>query len=170
MDRQSKHQFVEQLREKLKTASLVVVTRQTGLNVTEMDELRGQVREVQAFFKVPKNTLARLAVKETPHAALEPLLTGPTALAYSQDPIAAAKAVCGFSKKNPKLEIVGGILNGAVLKISDLKALAELPSLDELRGKFLGLLVAPSSKLAQVLAAPGAQVARVLQAKVAKES
>ena len=164
MDRQSKELFVDHLQTQLNTASLVVATRQSGLSVAEMEELRGEVRQKQAHFKIPKNTLARLALRGTSHEALEPLLSGPMALAYSVDPVAAAKAVCGFSKKNPKLEIVGGVLNGALLSGAAVKALADLPSLDELRGKVLGLLVAPASQLARLVGTPGTQLARVFNA------
>lgn len=168
MDRQSKHIFVADLREKLATASLVVVTRQSGLTVAEMDTLRGDVRAAQAKLKVPKNTLARLALEDSPHAGLVSLLVGPTMLAYSVDPVAAAKVVCAFAKKNPKLEIVGGILNGALLNQSQIQALAQLPSLDELRGTLLGLFMAPASKIARITAAPASQLARVFSAYAAK--
>lgn len=168
VNRQSKHLFVEDLQKKLEEASLVVVVRQTGLTVSEMDQLRADVRGLGAFFKVPKNTLARLAIKGTSHEGLKSFLSGPTALAYSADPIAAAKAMSEFSKKNPKLEIVGGGLNGAVLKAQDIKALAALPSLDELRGKIVGLLVAPASQIARVVCAPASQLARVVQAYASK--
>ena len=169
MDRRSKELFVAQLQTQLNAASLVVATRQTGLSVAEMEALRADVRQAQAFFKIPKNTLARIALKGTPHSALEPVLSGPMALAYSTDPVAAARAVCGFSKKNPKLEVVSGILNGALLNAAQVKALADLPSLDELRAKVLGLLVAPASQLARLVGAPGAQLARVFNAYATRE-
>ncbi len=168
MDRSSKHLFVTQFQKTLSAASLLVVTQQLGLTVSEMDDLRNQARSCGACLKIPKNTLARLAIQGTPHAPVQPVLTGPTLLAYSADPVAAAKAVCGFAKKNKKLIIQGGTLNGSFLNEAEIKALASLPSLDELRGTFLGLLVAAPSQLVRTLTAPGAQVARVVDAYARK--
>lgn len=124
------------------------------------------MREAGAQFKVTKNTLARLALKDTEYEALADSFTGPTAIAVSEDPVAAAKAAAKFAKENEKLVLLAGAMSGGqVLDADGVKALASLPSLDELRGKLVGLLQAPAGKIAQVLQAPGGQVARVLSAR-----
>ena len=120
--------------------------------------------------KVAKNTLTLIAVEGTTYAPISDMLTGPTALATSADPVAAAKAAVDFAKTNPKLEIVGGAMGNTVLDVNGVKALAELPSLDELRAKLVGLLQAPATKVASVLQAPAGQLARVFGAYAAKEA
>ena len=148
----------------LADAGLVIVTRQAAMTVAETTKLRRQMRDAGASFKVAKNRLARLALKGTSYEALGEQLTGPTGLAYSSDPVAAAKVAVKFSKENQKLSIVGGAMAGQMLDPEGVKALAELPSLDALRGKIVGLLQAPASKIAAILQAPGGQLARVLKA------
>lgn len=165
MDRSQKEGLVVEMREKLGQASLVVVTHQAGLTVAEATNLRRQVKAASAEFKVLKNTLAQIAVKDTALSPIADFLKGPTALAYSKDPIAAAKAVVQYANKNDKLKIVGGILDGQVLNASGVKALAELPSLDELRAKILAVINAPATKLALTIKEPGSQLARVIAAK-----
>ena len=122
------------------------------------------MRDAGAVFRVTKNTLAKIALAETPYAPLEPLFTGPTAIAYSADPVAAPKAAVGFARRNEKLAIIGGALPGNLLTPEQVRALAELPSLDELRARLVGLLTTPAARLVGVLQAPGAQLARVLAA------
>lgn len=165
MDRNEKQQLVANLRQALEESSLVVVTRQSGLTVSEVSDLRSKMREAEASYKVAKNKLAKIAIKDTSCAQLEDFMTGPTALAYSKDPVAAAKVAVNFSNDNDKLSVIGGILNGELLDEAAVKNLAKLPSLDELRGKLIGVISAPAQKIASVLAAPGAQVARVISAK-----
>jgi|JI71714CRNA_FD_contig_91_1417492_length_1318_multi_3_in_0_out_0_2 large subunit ribosomal protein L10 len=165
MDRSEKEGLVSQMRETLQQAGVVVVTRQVGLTVAEVTKLRRGMRESQAEFKVLKNTLAQIAVKGTQLEGISEMLQGPTALAYSTDPIAAAKAVVKFANDNDKLKVVGGYMNGQVLSESAVKALATLPSLDELRSKLIALVQAPATKLAILLKEPGTRVARVLAAK-----
>jgi large subunit ribosomal protein L10 len=167
MNRTEKHDLVSQMRDVLQGASLVLVTQQSGLTVAEVTNLRRSMRENQAEFKVLKNTLAQIAVKDTALDGLTPLLKGPTALAYSADPIAAAKVIVKFANTNDKLKVVGGYLNGQLLSEASVKALATLPSLDELRGTLIGLIQAPATKLARLAKEPGACVARVLSAKAA---
>jgi large subunit ribosomal protein L10 len=132
--------------------------------------LRGKIRDAGASYKVAKNSLAKLAINDTDYAGLDELLTGPTALATSVDPVAAAKAVVEFAKTNDKLEIVGGAMGALVLNADGIKALAALPSLDELRGRLVGLVQAPATKLAQLATAPAAKLARVFGAYAAKDA
>jgi len=143
---------------------VLVVTHQSGMTVAEVTDLRRQMRAAGASFKVTKNRLARLALKGTRFEGLASLFTGPTAIAYSTDPVVAAKVAVEFANSNEKLVIVGGGLGERVLDQSGIKALAKLPSLTELRGRIAGLLQAPAAKLAGVLQAPAGQLARVFQA------
>jgi large subunit ribosomal protein L10 len=168
VDRSHKEALVTSLHEALSGTACVVVTHQTGLTVAEVTELRSQMRAAGASFKVAKNRLARIALTGTKFERLSSLLTGPTAIAYSQDPVAAAKVAVEFANKNDKLTIVGGSLGETQLDAAGVTALATLPSLDQLRGRLIGLLQTPASKLAAVLQAPGAQVARVLDAHARK--
>jgi large subunit ribosomal protein L10 len=167
MDRAQKEQLVSEMRTRLQEAGLVVVTRQVGLTVDEVSDLRGKVREAQAEYKVMKNTLAQIAVKDTSLEGVSSMFNGPTAVAFSKDPIAAAKAVVQFASKNEKLTIVGGYMDGQVLSAANVKTLASLPSLDELRAKLIGVLVAPATKIATILQEPASRVARVIAAKKA---
>jgi large subunit ribosomal protein L10 len=164
VDRAQKQQLVETLQQDLGDTVCMVVTHQTGLNVAEVTQLRRRVRSAGARFRVTKNRLARRALAGTPFETLAPLFTGPTAIAFSRDPIAAAKVVVEFANRNNKLTIIGGGLAGRPLDAAGVKELASLPSLDELRGRLIGLLQAPAARLATVLQAPAAQLARVLAA------
>lgn len=164
MDRTQKEELVATLNKTFDEAEMVVVTHYSGLTVAEISDLRDRMRESGAKFKVTKNRLTRLALKDTKFEGISDLFTGPTAIAYSDDPVAAAKVSVEFSKKNEKLIVLGGALGTETLDADGVKALATLPSLDELRGKIVGLLQAPASKIAQVLQAPGGQVARVISA------
>lgn len=164
MDRAQKEAAVAGLNQTLGEVNLVVVTHQSGLTVHESMTLRRKVREAGAGFKVTKNRLTRLALEGTKFQALQPLMTGPTALAFSEDPVAAAKVCVEFAKQNEKLTIVGGALGEQLLDENGVQALAKLPSLDELRGTLVGLLQAPATKVAGVLQAPAGQLARVFSA------
>ena len=164
MDRTQKEELVAALNKTFDETEMVVVTHYSGLTVAEISDLRDRIREAGAKFKVTKNRLTRLALKNTKFEGISNLFTGPTAIAYSNDPVAAAKISVEFSKKNDKLIVLGGALGSETLDADGVKALATLPSLDELRGKIVGLLQAPASKIAQVLQAPGGQVARVISA------
>lgn len=164
MDRAQKEAAVAGLNQTLGGVNLVVVTHQTGLTVYESMTLRRKVREAGAGFKVTKNRLTRLALEGTKFQALQSLMTGPTALAFSEDPVAAAKVCVEFAKQNEKLTIIGGALGEQLLDVNGVQALAKLPSLDELRGKLVGLLQAPATKVAGVLQAPAGQLARVMSA------
>jgi len=164
VDRSEKQELVSSLHSTFQAAGLVVVTRQVGLTVSEVTDLRRRMRDAGANFKVTKNRLARLALAGTEYESLSSLFKGPTAIAFSQDPVAAAKVAVAFAKANDKLTIVGGAMPGTVLDTAGITALATLPSLDELRGKLLGLLQAPATRIAGVLQAPAGQLARVVQA------
>ena len=164
MERAQKELLVADLNKTFQGVTLVVVTHQTGLTVAEVTDLRRRIRAAGASFKVSKNRLTRRALEGTKFQALQSLLTGPTAMAYSSDPVAAAKICVEFAKKNDKLTIIGGALGEQVLDVEGVKALAKLPSLDELRGKLVGLLQAPAVKLAGVTQAPAGQLARVFSA------
>jgi large subunit ribosomal protein L10 len=170
MDRSQKADSVAQLNAVFVESGVVVVTRNLGLTVAQSTDLRTKMRDAGASYKVAKNRLARLALKDTDYTGIEAYLTGPTALAYSADPVAAAKAVVEFAKSNDKLEIVGGSMGAVVLDEAGVKALASMPSLDELRGKIVGLVNAPATKVAQLVNAPAAKLARVFGAYGAKEA
>jgi len=163
--RARKHEIVDDLRGVFSDAGAVVVTHYMGLTVAQMTELRRSMREAGAQFRVTKNRLARIALADTPYAPLADMFTGPTAIAVSADPIAAPKATVAYAKRNEKLLIIGGGLGEHLLAADEVRALAELPSLDELRAKLVGLINTPASRLVGVLGAPGAQVARVLAAR-----
>jgi large subunit ribosomal protein L10 len=152
----------------LKDSTLVVVAHYTGMTVGEMVDLRGKIREAGASFKVTKNRLALRALEGTKFKNLAGLFKGPTAVAYSKDPVAAAKVVVNFAKTNEKLVVLGGALGEEKLAADGVKALASLPSLDQLRGKLVGLLKAPATKIAGVVQAPAGQLARVIQAHAQK--
>jgi large subunit ribosomal protein L10 len=164
VDRSQKRQITAALHEDLAATVCVVVTHQTGLSVAEVTQLRRQMRSAGARYRVTKNRLARRAIEGTPFAALAPLFTGPTAIAFSRDPVAAAKAAVEYANRNSKLTVIGGGLSGQPLDAAGIRALATLPSLDELRSKIIGLLNAPATKLAMLLQTPAGQLARVVAA------
>jgi len=168
VDRAKKAATVSQLRDAFGQAELVVVTRQTGLTVKDSTALRRQVRQAGARFKVAKNRLAKRAAVGTPFESIVGLFKGPTAIAWSKDPVAAAKVVVEFSRKNERVVVLGGALSGQALDAAGIKMLAALPSLNELRGRIVGVLVAPAAKLLAVLQAPGGQLARVTKARADK--
>jgi len=164
VDRSQKEKLVAALNASLSDTVCFVIVHQTGLTVAEVTGLRRQMRGAGASFKVTKNRLARLALKGTKFEQLSPMFTGPTAIAYSRDPVAAAKVAVEFANKNDKLAIVGGALGSQQLDAAGVKTLAAMPSLDELRGKLLALLQTPATRIAGVLQAPAGQLARVLGA------
>ncbi len=169
MDRARKEELVTELNQSFAEAALVVVTQQTGLTVSESTELRSQMREAGAGYKVTKNRLAKLALAGTPYEPITDLFSGPTAIAYSADPVAAARVAVNFAKENDKLTVVGGAMGDTLLDENAVEALASLPSLDELRGKLVGLLNAPATKVAGVLQAPAGQMARVMGAYASRD-
>lgn len=170
MDRSQKTEAVAELNSTFNEVGVVVITRNLGMTVKQSTDLRNKMRAAGANYKVAKNRLAKIAAEGTDYAVLADLFTGPTAIASSVDAVAAAKIVVEFAKTNDKLEIVGGAMGNQLLDIEGVKALASLPSLDELRAKLVGLLVAPATKLATITQAPAAQIARVLSAYAEKEA
>ncbi len=169
MDRTEKREFVAELNQALSGTSMIVVTRNAGLTVAEATNLRRKMRDSGSTFKIAKNRLANLALEGTPFDGIRPLLKGPTALAWSKDPVAVAKAAVEFAKTNEKFVLVGGALGSQTLDADGVKALAELPSLDELRASLVGMISTPATRIAGVLQAPAGQLARVFGAFAKKD-
>ena len=169
VDRAEKKELVEALNGLFKAANVVVVAHSSGLTVAQMQTLRRQMKQAGATVKVAKNRLAKIALDGTDVASIAPLLKGPTVIAYSGDPVAAPKVAVDFAKGHEKFVILGGAMGKTALNPDGVKALASLPSLDELRAKLVGLIQAPATKIAQVVTAPAAKVARVVQAYASKD-
>jgi large subunit ribosomal protein L10 len=170
MDRAQKQEAVETLKGVFEGSGAVVVTHYMGLTVAEMTDLRGRLREQGARLKVVKNTLVHKALGGSIGEAGEALFKGPVAIAFAPDPVSAARVATQYAKDNEKFTVIGGFMGLEVLDKSSIRALASLPSLDQLRAKIIGLLQAPATKIAGVLQAPGAQLARVLAAYAAKDA
>ncbi len=164
MDRAAKQKLVEELRQVFTETEVVVVVQNAGLTVAQITDLRRQIKAAGASFKVTKNRLTRLALDGTRYQQIDGLFKGPTGIATSSDPVGAAKVVVEFAKKNDKLVLLGGAMGDTKLDVDSVKALATLPSLDELRGKIVGLLNAPATKVAGVVQAPASKLARVFNA------
>ena len=170
MDRSQKADAVAALNAVFQEVGVVVITRNLGMTVAQSTVLRGKIRDAGATYQVAKNSLAKLGLAQTNYEGISDLFTGPTAIAASIDPIAAAKAVVEFAKTTDKIEIVGGAMGSMVLNADGIKALATMPSLDELRAKLIGLVQAPATKLAQLATAPAAKLARVFGAYATKDA
>jgi large subunit ribosomal protein L10 len=168
VERAAKKQAIEDLSEVFKGTSVAIVAHYSGLTVAQMQVLRKQMKQAGAAVKVSKNRLAKIALEGTDVVSIGSLLKGPTVIATSKDPVAAPKVAIEFAKTNEQFVILGGAMGKTVLNPDGVKALASLPSLDELRGKIVGLLVAPATKLAQLTNAPAAKLARVVQAYASK--
>lgn len=168
MDRAQKRELVTTLNEQWKGTGVIVVAHYKGMTVAQMTEFRKRVKEAGGAVKVAKNKLAKLALKDTEVETISDLLTGQTCVAYSDDPISAARVSVKYAKENDKLIILGGAMGKTRLDTGGVKALAELPSLDELRSKVIGLVLAPATKVARLVKEPGAKVARALAARVAQ--
>ena len=165
MKRSEKKEFVQKLKEEIDISSTVIVTHYSGLTVDESDQLRSEMRNNGAKFKVTKNRLTKLALKQTQFKDLADLFTGPTAIAYSDDPVAPAKVAASFEKKLEKFKIIGGGYDGEMIDIEKINFLATLPSMDELRGKIVGLISAPAQKIASIVKEPAEQMARLVSTK-----
>src|SRR5918995_2492912 len=170
MDRSQKADLVAELKNVFTETSVVVITRNHGLSVAQSTELRLKMRDAGAQFKVAKNRLALIALEGSRYSPIGDLLKGPTALATSGDPVAAAKVAVDFAKTTDRFEIVGGAMGDTLLDADGIKALAALPSLDELRAKIVGLVQAPATKIARTVSEPGAQLARIFSDYGAKEA
>src|SRR5205085_6408581 len=168
VDRAGKKEFVATLNAALKATNVVVVAHYSGLSVAQMQTLRRQMTQAGGSVKVAKNRLAKIALDGTDVATIAPLLKGPTLIAFSGDPVAAPKVAVDFAKANERFVILGGAMGKTTLNPDGVKALAALPSLDELRAKIVGLIQAPATKVAQLLNAPASKLARVVQAYASK--
>jgi large subunit ribosomal protein L10 len=169
VDRAEKKNMVTELNGVFRSSSVVVVAHYAGLTVADMQKLRTQMKQAGGTVKVAKNRLAKIALDGTDIATIASLLKGPTVLAYSGDPVAAPKVATDFAKGHEKFVILGGAMGRTALNPDGVKALAALPSLDELRAKLIGLVQAPSTKIAQLVNAPAAKLARVVQAYATKD-
>lgn len=169
MTRLQKKNLIDVTNAKLSNASIALVVHNKGLTVAQVSELRRKMREVGAEFKVAKNRLVKIAAKGTPLEGISDLLTGPSAVATSADPVSVAKGLVDFAKNNEKLVIIGGTFGSQKLDVKAVEALAKLPSLNELRAKIVGILQTPATRIAGVLQAPAGQVARVVSAHASKE-
>ena len=171
MARPEKEAIVAEVRDRFARAKAVILTDYRGLNVAEVTELRKRLREAGVEYKVVKNTLATLAARQAAIEGLDKYLVGPIAMAFSyEDPVVPAKLLAEFARERRKLELKAGVLEGKVIDEAEVKALAELPSLDVLRAGLVGLLQAPAARLAGVLQAPGGQLARLLKAYSDKQA
>ena len=164
MSRAQKEAEVAALNERFTNDEIVVVAHYSGLTVEEISDFRAQLRKEGATFKVTKNTLTKMALKGTRYEQISDMFAGPTGVATSQDPVAAAKIAHKFAKGNDKLIILGGALGEQILDASGIEALAKLPSLDEVRSKLVGLLQAPATKLAGLMQAPARELVGVTKA------
>ena len=170
VERAEKRQLVDQLQASFAGAGSIVVARNTGLTVADLETLRAQMRQAGGSVKVAKNRLAKLALKETDTADIGALFTGPTVVAFAKDPMTAPKVASAFADKNQKFEILGGAMGKTGLDANNVKALATMPSLDQLRATLAGMLKQPATRIASILQAPGGQVARVLAAYADKSN
>lgn len=170
LERAEKREFVATMKETLSGAGSIVVAQYTGLTVAEMTELRNSMREAGGTVRVAKNRLVKLALEGTDAEHMADLFKGPTLIAYAEDPVVAPKAASDFAKKNEKLVILGGAMGATNLDSNGVKSLASLPSLDELRGKLVGMINTPAQRIAMVTSAPAGQLARVIGAYSSKEA
>lgn len=168
MERAQKAELVSTLHDAFEKTGVIVVTHYSGLSVAEMTNLRAQMAQAGASFKVAKNRLVKLALEGTDAAGIAGLFRGPTAIAYSDDPVAAPKIAVTFAKTNEKLVVLGGVMGDKVLDADGVKALSDLPSLDELRARLVGMISTPATRIAAVLQAPAGQLARVMNAYASK--
>jgi len=168
VDRGQKEELVASMHQTFEDSAMVVVTHYSGLTVAELGVLRREMRAAGASFKVTKNRLTRRAIEGTKYSPLSDMFTGPTAIAYSDDPVAPARVAVKFAKSNDKLVVIGGALGEEMLDVTGIQALASLPGLDELRAKIVGMISTPATRIAGILQAPAGQVARVIAAKASK--
>jgi len=168
MNKEAKKTYVDQMKKSFSSNESVMIAQYQGLNVTELDELRKELREKGIIFKITKNRITKIAIKDTPVKDLEKFFTGPTAAAISSDPISTAKILTKFAKSHDKLKIVAGFMDGKVLDKNEVAIIATLPSLDEARANIVGILATPAQKLVSILLAPGSKIANLARAKSLK--
>jgi large subunit ribosomal protein L10 len=168
MNKDSKNKYIQEMKKVFSSSEAVMIAQYQGLNVIELDKLRKELREKGIIFKVTKNKITKLAIKESPVKELEKFFTGPTAAAMSSDPIATAKILTNFAKTHDKLKIVAGFMDGKVLDVKEVAIIATLPSLEEARAKIVGILATPAQKLVSILLAPGSKIANLARAKSLK--
>ena len=168
MSKEAKKNYVEEMKKNFSSNDSVMITQYQGLNVNELDALRNELRSKGILFKITKNRITKIAIKETEKKDLEKYFTGPTAAAISSDPISTAKILTKFSKANKKLKIVAGYMDGKVLDDKEVSIIATLPTLDEARAKIVGILTAPAQKIVSILLAPGSKIANLARAKSLK--
>ncbi|MFL2852313.1 MAG: 50S ribosomal protein L10 [Candidatus Pelagibacter sp.] len=168
MSKDAKKVYVEEMKKNFTSNESVMIAQYQGLNVTELDELRKELRNKGILFKITKNRITKIAIKETPVKDLEKYFTGPTAAAISSDPITTAKILTKFAKSHNKLKIVAGFMDGKVLDQKEVAIIATLPSLEEARAKIVGILATPAQKLVSILLAPGSKIANLARAKSLK--
>jgi len=168
VERAEKKELVATLNRVFQTSGVIVVAHNKGLTVNQVNDLRNKMAQAGATVKVAKNRLAKLALDGTDASGIKGLFVGPTMVAYAADPVAAPKVAAGFAKTNEKFVVLGGALGKTVLDAAAVKALAELPSLDQLRAKIVGMIQTPATRIAGLLAAPGGQIARVINAYATK--
>ena len=168
MNKEAKKNYVEEMKKNFSSNESVMIAQYQGLNVTELDELRKELREKGIIFKITKNRITKIAIKDTPVKDLEKFFTGPTAAAISSDPISTAKILTKFAKSHDKLKIVAGFMDGKVLDKNEVAIIATLPSLEEARANIVGILATPAQKLVSILLAPGSKIANLARAKSLK--
>ena len=168
MNKEAKKNYIEEMKKNFASNESVMIAQYQGLNVTELDDLRKQLREKNILFKVTKNKITKLAIKDSPVKELEKYFTGPTAAALSSDPITTAKILTNFAKSHDKLKIIAGFMDGKVLDQSEVAIIATLPSLEEARANIVGILATPAQKLVSILLAPGSKIANLARAKSLK--
>ena len=168
MNKEAKKIYIEEMKKNFTSNESVMIAQYQGLNVTELDELRKELRDKGILFKITKNRITKIAIKETPVKDLEKYFTGPTAAAISSDPITTAKILTKFAKSHDKLKIVAGFMDGKVLDQKEVAIIATLPSLEEARSKIVGILATPAQKLVSILLAPGSKIANLARAKSLK--
>ena len=169
MKRNQKTDLVKNLRSTFEDSASVVVVHCNGLTVAESNDLRNKMRNDNCYFKVTKNKITRLAIKDTKYQHMDKMFSGPTAIGSSKDPVMAAKVLVDFANENEKLVIIGGGLEDKPLSKNDVEALAKLPTLNDLRGKIVGLLVAPASKIARLTKEPATKVLRTISEKAKQQ-
>ena len=168
MNKESKKNYIEEMKKVFSSNESVMIAQYQGLNVTELDDLRKQLRDKGILFKVTKNRITKLAIKDSPVKDLEKYFTGPTAAAMSSDPITTAKILTKFAKSNNKLKIIAGFMDGKVLDEKEVAIIATLPTLEEARAKIVGILATPAQKIISILLAPGSKIAILALAKSKK--